>query len=97
MKKIANFDEIPNMGSKLVFLDETPIALFRINDKVYAWDNRCPHRGASLSDGYISEKTIQCKYHLWEFDVNKRCSVDNKNIKVKSFELKIVDNAIYLV
>ena len=97
MKKIANFDEIPNMGSKLVFLDETPIALFRINDKVHAWDNRCPHRGASLSDGHISEKTIQCKYHLWEFDVNKRCSVDNKNIKVKSFELKIVDNAIYLV
>jgi len=97
MKKIANFDEIPNMGSKLVFLDEIPIALFRINDKVHAWDNRCPHRGASLSDGYISEKTIQCKYHLWEFDVNKRCSVDNKNIKVKSFELKIVDNAIYLV
>lgn len=97
MKKIANFDEIPNMGSKLVFLDETPIALFRINDKVHAWDNRCPHRGASLSDGYISKKTIQCKYHLWEFDVNKRCSVDNKNIKVKSFELKIVDNAIYLV
>tara|TARA_B100001142_G_scaffold282207_1_gene294453 strand:+ start:77 stop:370 length:294 start_codon:yes stop_codon:yes gene_type:complete len=97
MKKIANFDEIPNMGSKLVFLNETPIALFRINDKVHAWDNRCPHRGASLSDGYISEKTIQCKYHLWEFDVNKRCSVDNKNIKVKSFELKIVDNAIYIV
>ena len=97
MKKIANFDEIPNMGSKLVFLDEIPIALFRINDKVHAWDNRCPHRGASLSDGYISEKTIQCKYHLWEFDVNKRCSVDNKNIKVKSFELKIVDNAIYLI
>ena len=97
MKKIANFDEIPNMGSKLVFLDETPIALFRINDKVHAWDNRCPHRGASLSDGYISEQTTQCKYHLWEFDVNKRCSVDNKNIKVKSFELKIVDNAIYLV
>ena len=97
MKKIANFDEIPNMGSKLVFLDEIPIALFRINDKVHAWDNRCPHRGASLSDGYISEKTIQCKYHLWEFDVNKRCSVDNKNIKVKSFELKIIDNAIYLV
>ena len=97
MKKIANFDEIPNMGSKLVFLDEIPIALFRINDKVHAWDNRCPHRGASLSDGYISEKTIQCKYHLWEFDVNKRCSVDNKNIKVKSFELKIVDNVIYLI
>ena len=69
MKKIANVDEIPNLGSKLVFLDEVPIAIFKINGEIHAWDNRCPHRGASLSDGYISENTIQCKYHLWEFDI----------------------------
>ena len=97
MKKIVNIDEIPNLGSKLVFFNETPIALFRINDKVHAWDNRCPHRGASLSDGYISETTVQCKYHLWEFDISKRCSVDNEKIKVKSFNLKIVDNSIYII
>ena len=63
MKKIANVDEIPNLGSKLVFLDEVPIAIFKINGEIHAWDNRCPHRGASLSDGYITENTIQCKYH----------------------------------
>ena len=66
MKKLANINDVPNKGSKLVFLDETPIALFKINGKIHAWDNRCPHRGASLSDGYISDTTIQCKYHLWE-------------------------------
>ena len=80
MKKLARVDEIPNLGSKLVFLDETPIALFNINGEIHAWDNRCPHRGASLSDGYISESTIQCKYHLWEFDINRRCSIDNSKI-----------------
>ena len=97
MKKLARVDEIPNLGSKLVFLDETPIALFNINGEIHAWDNRCPHRGASLSDGYISESTIQCKYHLWDFDINRRCSIDNSKIKVATFKLKIVDNTIYLI
>ncbi|GIS47663.1 MAG: hypothetical protein Ct9H90mP20_3330 [Candidatus Neomarinimicrobiota bacterium] len=56
MKKLANINDVPNKGSKLVFLDETPIALFKINGKIHAWDNRCPHRGASLSDGiYLTQ------------------------------------------
>ena len=97
MKKIANVDEIPNLGSKLVFLDEVPIAIFKINGEIHAWDNMCPHRGASLSDGYISENTIQCKYHLWEFDIIKKCSVDNPKVKVKTFKIKIIEDSIYII
>ena len=59
MKKIAELDEIPIGSSKLVIIDDIPIALFNINGKILAWDNRCPHRGASLSDGNISNEIIQ--------------------------------------
>ena len=45
MIKIANISEIPIGGSKVVMYDEMPIALFNINGKIIAWDNRCPHRG----------------------------------------------------
>ena len=50
MIKIAELDEVPVGNSKLVIIDDIPIALFNINGKIIAWDNRCPHRGASLSD-----------------------------------------------
>ena len=97
MKKLANVNDIPSEGSKLVFLDETPIALFKINGKIHAWDNRCPHRGASLSDGYISETTIQCKYHLWEFDIENKCAVENTKIRINTFRIKIINENIYLI
>ncbi|MAV16240.1 MAG: ferredoxin [Candidatus Marinimicrobia bacterium] len=96
MKKIANLDEIPIGGSKLVMVDDIPIALFNINGKIIAWDNRCPHRGASLSDGIISEKTIQCKYHLWEFDVSNSCSVANRKIKIKTFTVSVRNKDVFL-
>ena len=96
MKKIANLDEIPIGGSKLVMVDDIPIALFNINGKIIAWDNRCPHRGASLSDGIISEKTIQCKYHLWEFDISNSCSVANRKIKIKTFSVSVRNKDIFL-
>ena len=50
MKKIAKVDDIPIGGTKLVFINDTPIMLFNIKGKIHAWDNRCPHRGASFAD-----------------------------------------------
>ena len=96
MIKIAELDEVPVGNSKLVIIDDIPIALFNINGKIIAWDNRCPHRGASLSDGNISQKIIQCKFHLWEFDTKLECSIANHAIKIKSYPIKIKDGYVYL-
>ena len=96
MIKIAELDEVPVGNSKLVIIDDIPIALFNINGKIIAWDNRCPHRGASLSDGNISQKIIQCKFHLWEFDVRTACAIKNSKIKVRTFPVKIQKDAILI-
>jgi nitrite reductase/ring-hydroxylating ferredoxin subunit len=97
MIKVAKFSEIPEGGSKLVMVNDIPIALFNIKGIVFAWDNRCPHRGASLADGNISEKIIQCKFHLWDFNVETACAAANPNIKIKSFPVEIQDGAIFIV
>lgn len=42
------------------------------NDEVHCIDNACPHRGAPLSQGWISKKAgqtcITCPYHGWAMD-----------------------------
>jgi len=96
MKKIAQLTDIPEGGSKLVMVDDTPIALFKIKDEVHAWDNRCPHRGASLADGDITNSVIQCKYHLWEFDIKSACAVANSDLKVKTFTVVIEDGDVFI-
>ena len=96
MIKIVKLNEIPEGGTKLIMMDDVPIALFNLNGKIHAWDNRCPHRGASLADGNISEKIIQCKFHLWEFDVETACSVANSDIKVKTFKVIVEKDEVYI-
>lgn len=47
------------------------IVLFRDNSKLFALDDRCPHRGVKLSAGkcaYPGSGTISCPYHGWTFD-----------------------------
>jgi len=96
MKKIAKIDEIPRNGSKLVMINDKPIALFNLEGRIIAWDNRCPHRGASLADSHISEDIIQCKFHLWEFDTHSECSVANPAIEIKSYPIELKDGYVFL-
>ena len=96
MKKIAKIDEIPLNGSTLIMVNNQPIALFNLDGRIIAWDNRCPHRGASLADSHISKNIIQCKFHLWEFDTTLECSVANHAIKIKSYPIKLKDGYVYL-
>jgi len=77
-------------------VDDQPIALFNIGGKILAWDNRCPHRGASLADGNISEDVIQCKLHLWEFDTRTECAIANPTIKVRSYPVKLQNDIVYI-
>jgi 5,5'-dehydrodivanillate O-demethylase len=50
------------------------LTLFRgKNGTAYAVDQRCAHRGAQLSVGWVGEDSIQCIYHGWRYDGSGRC------------------------
>jgi nitrite reductase/ring-hydroxylating ferredoxin subunit len=96
MVKVCHVNDLPEKSAKVVMVHDTPIAVFNAGGKIFAWDNRCPHRGASLGDGYITNTTVQCKFHLWEFDIEKECAVVNETIKLKSFPIAIKGQNIFL-
>jgi len=45
------------------------VVLFRVDGRVHAFDNACPHEGNPLSEGEIAGETLTCVYHLWRFDL----------------------------
>ena len=60
MVKVCHVNDLPEITSIVVLVHDTPISVFNVQGKIFAWDNRCPHRGASLADGNFSEDVIQC-------------------------------------
>src|SRR5919199_1070071 len=50
------------------------LVLFRTPDgEAGLLDDRCSHRGASLSYGRVDERGIACSYHGWLYDVRGNC------------------------
>ncbi len=65
---LARFEE---KGRSWAGLLGEGIAFWRDGGKVHAVADRCPHRGASLSQGHVrfpGSGTLSCPYHGWTFD-----------------------------
>ena len=48
---------------------EVAVAVFDVDGELVAYDDRCLHRGGSLSQGYVHEGTVTCPDHWWRYDL----------------------------
>lgn len=46
-----------------------PIALFNVDGTVYAVDDTCTHQDASLADGWLEGRFVECPLHTASFDL----------------------------
>jgi nitrite reductase/ring-hydroxylating ferredoxin subunit len=53
----------------VVTLDGRELVLFRVEGRIHAFENRCPHEGNPLSEGEIAGPTLTCVFHNWRFDL----------------------------
>lgn len=67
--KIAQVEEVPKNRMQLVKLDALEVLLINVNNKFYAFDNRCPHMGYPLFFGKLEGQILTCGFHYAKFDV----------------------------
>ena len=61
--------ELPLREPTAVEVGDRRICLVRLEDGVFGFDDRCPHRGGSLARGSVCDAVITCAFHTWQFDV----------------------------
>lgn len=64
--EIGAIADIPRRGARCVKNGEITIAVFRTaDDRVFALEDRCPHRGGPLSQGIVHDGCVTCPLHNW--------------------------------
>ena len=62
--------DIPRLGSRVVVTPAGNVAVFRTGDeRVFALDDRCPHKGGPLSQGIVHGAAVTCPLHNWVIDL----------------------------
>src|SRR5258707_15344339 len=67
---VGLIDDIPALGARIVATVFGNIAVFRTDgDRVFALEDRCPHRGGPLSQGIVHGQRVTCPLHGWTVDL----------------------------
>ena len=89
LTKIASKSEIPVGTGKVVEVGGKSVAVFNCEGTFYAMDNTCKHRGGPLGEGSLSDTTVSCPWHGWEYDVRTGACQMDPSIKVQTFDVKV--------
>lgn len=91
--KLSDLKE--NAGHRFI-VDETEISVFKIDGKIYALSNICPHQHTALIyDGFLEDGCIVCPAHGWEFDLQTGKRTNGRK-GLDSYEVKIVDDDVLI-
>jgi 3-phenylpropionate/trans-cinnamate dioxygenase ferredoxin subunit len=95
--RIAPLDELPQGRGVVVEAAGHRIAMFRIEDSVYAVGDRCSHAEASLAEGELFDTEIECPRHGASFDLKTGNALTLPASKpVPVYDIEIAEGDVYL-
>jgi nitrite reductase (NADH) small subunit len=95
--RVCELSALRSEGATSVVLGELRIAVFRTHDgALFALEDRCPHRGARLSEGVIYEHIVACRDHGWSVGLKDGIVLDPDQGCVKTFPVEVYDGTVYV-
>ena len=68
--------------------DTLTVVVCRLEGAYYAFDGKCPHRGAPLADGELAGELLVCPLHHFKFSLKSGRCVMPKHLKLRSFPVR---------
>ena len=94
--KVACVSDIPERRSRLVHVEGEEIALWRVDGRIYAINNICPHQHTpALHQGTLDGIKLSCPMHGWTFSLETGVATFG-NGKARIYNVKVVGENVYV-
>lgn len=94
---IGRLADIPPRGARCVQTAHGRIGVFRTaDDRVFALDNRCPHRGGPLTEGIVHGHAVTCPLHNWVIALDTGCAQGADEGRTRCWPVRVDGDRILL-
>ncbi len=96
--RICKLEDIPVLGARRFEREDgAVIAIFRnSDDKVFALQDKCPHKGGPLSQGIVFGESVACPLHNWCISMNDGRAALPDVGQVEKFATRVSDGQVEL-
>ena len=81
---------------KEVSVNGVELVLTNVKDRLYCFENRCPHEEVKLSLGCIKNKKIKCALHGYSFNLETGLSSEEDLERLKVYQVKREQTGIFV-
>jgi nitrite reductase [NAD(P)H] small subunit len=94
---IGSLSDIPRRGARCLETPDGKIAVFRTaDDRVFALDDRCPHKGGPLSQGIVHGASVTCPLHNWVISLETGEALGADEGSVRTVSVKVEDGRLFV-
>ena len=91
---VARVGDIPVGEGRTFEVSGRLVAIFFDGTTYSAIDDLCPHMGASLGSGPLSDGVVTYPWHAWRFRLCDGAWCDNPKLSIDVFPVRIIDSVI---
>lgn len=94
---IGRLEDIPVRGARCVRNGDVTIAVFRTADnRVFALEDKCPHRNGPLSQGIVHDGCVTCPLHNWVISLETGLAQGADEGMTRTFPVRLEGGRILL-
>jgi nitrite reductase (NADH) small subunit len=94
--KIGKVSDLAEKRGRCVKVGDEEIALWRVEGKVFAISNVCPHQHVSgLHMGVLIGLSVACPMHGWTYSLETGAVQEGEG-RVKTYRVHVVGNDLYI-
>lgn len=94
---IGELNDIPRLGARCVKNGDMTIAIFRTaDDRVFALEDKCPHRQGHLSQGIVHDGCVTCPLHNWVISLETGMAEGADEGATTSFPIRLEGEEVLL-
>ncbi len=95
-QRAADLQHLRGKGRLTVRLGAKQIALFAVDGRLHACNNRCPHEGYPLVEGTLGPQCVlTCHWHNWKFDLSSGANLHGGDA-LRVYPVRVEDDAVWV-
>lgn len=95
--KLCTAADCPPGRAKFVAVNGHELAVFHLTDpdRFIVTQNSCPHAGGNLAAGEITDATVTCPWHQWQFNLDSGACTLSPTVTLRRYECKIENGNVF--
>ncbi len=72
-----------------VLVDGRRVLVLRLEEGVFAYEDRCAHLGVPLSEGTLEAGVLTCRAHHFQYDARTGAGINPRDVRLATVPLRV--------